>query len=110
MALGDLMGMMKQAKELQEKMQALQEEVAAMEVEGAAGGGLVSVVMTGKSEMKRLKIDPSLIKPEDAEILEDLIVAAVNDARAKAEQVLADKMRAMTGGLQLPPGMNLPFS
>jgi len=109
MALGDLMGMMKQAKELQEKMQALQEEVAAMEVEGTAGGGLVSVVMTGKSEMKRLRVDPSLIKPEEAEILEDLIVAAVNDARAKAEAVLAEKMRAMTGGLQLPPGMSLPF-
>ncbi len=109
MALGDLMGMMKQAKELQEKMQVLQEEVAALEVEGRAGGGLVSVVMTGKSEMKRLRIDPSLIKPEEAEVLEDLIVAAVNDARAKAEAVLADKMRAMTGGLQLPPGMNLPF-
>ena len=109
MALGDLMGMMKQAKELQEKMQALQDEVAAMEVEGTAGGGLVSVVMTGKSEMKRLQIDPSLLKPEEAEIVEDLIVAAVNDARAKAEAVLADKMREMTGGLQLPPGMNLPF-
>ena len=109
MALGDLMDMMKQAKELQEKMQALQEEVAALEVEGTSGGGLVSVVMTGKSEMKRLKVDPSLIKPEEAEVLEDLIVAAVNDARAKAEAVLADKMRAMTGGLQLPPGMSLPF-
>lgn len=109
MALGDLMGMMKQAKELQEKMQVLQEEVAALEVEGSAGGGLVTVVMTGKSEMKRLRIDPSLLKPEEAEILEDLVVAAVNDARAKAEAVLADKMRAMTGGLQLPPGMSLPF-
>ncbi len=109
MALGDLMGMMKQAKELQEKMQTLQAEVAAMEVEGTAGGGLVSVVMTGKSEMKRLRIDPSLLKPEEAEILEDLIVAASNDARGKAEQVLADRMRAMTGGLQLPPGMSLPF-
>jgi nucleoid-associated protein EbfC len=109
MALGDLMGMMKQAKELQEKMQALQEEVAALEVEGHAGGGLVTVVMTGKSEMKRLKVDPSLLKPEEAGIVEDLIVAAVNDARAKAEAVLADKMRAMTGGLQLPPGLSLPF-
>jgi DNA-binding YbaB/EbfC family protein len=109
MALGDLMGMMKQARELQEKMQALQEEVAALEVVGQAGGGLVTVVMTGKSEMKRLKIDPSLVKPDEAEILEDLIVAAVNDARAKAEAVLADKMRALTGGLQLPPGMSLPF-
>ncbi len=109
MALGDLMGMMKQAKELQEKMQALQDEVVALEVEGSSGGGLVSVVMTGKSEMKRVKIDPSLLKPEEAEIVEDLIVAAVNDARAKAEAVLAEKMREMTGGLQLPPGMNLPF-
>jgi nucleoid-associated protein EbfC len=109
MALGDLMGMMKQAKALQEKMQSLQEEVAALEVEGTAGGGLVSVVMSGKSEMKRLRIDPSLLKPEEAGILEDLIVAAANDARAKAEAVLADKMREMTGGLQLPPGMSLPF-
>jgi hypothetical protein len=70
---------------------------------------MVSVVMTGKSEMKRLRIDPSLLKPEDAEIVEDLIVAAANDARAKAEALLADRMREMTGGLQLPPGMNLPF-
>ncbi len=109
MALGDLMGMMKQAKALQEKMQALQDEVSATEVAGTAGGGLVSVVLSGKSEMKRLKIDPSLLKPEEAEILEDLIVAAANDARAKAEQLLADKMREVTGGLQLPPGMSLPF-
>ena len=109
MALGDLMGMMKQAKALQEKMQSLQDEVAGMEVEGTAGGGLVSVVLTGKSEMKRLKIDPSLLKPEEGEILEDLIVAAANDARGKAEQLLADKMREVTGGLQLPPGMSLPF-
>ena len=109
MALGDLMGMMKQAKALQEKMQALQDEVSATEVEGTAGGGLVSVVLSGKSEMKRLKIDPSLLKPEEAEILEDLVVAAANDARAKAEQLLADKMREVTGGLQLPPGMSLPF-
>jgi DNA-binding YbaB/EbfC family protein len=109
MALNDLMGMMKQAKALQENMQRLQDEVAAMEVEGAAGGGLVKVAMTGKSEMKRLSIDPSLLKPEEAEILGDLIVAAVNDARAKAEAVLADRMRALTGGLALPPGMKLPF-
>lgn len=109
MALGDLMGMLKQAKELQEKMQTLQQEAAAMEIEGSSGGGLVSVVMTGKSEMKRLKIDPSLFKPEEAEIVEDLIVAAVNDARTKAEAALAEKMREMTGGLQLPPGLSLPF-
>ena len=109
MAMGDLMGMMKQARELQDKMEQLQQEVAALEVEGSAGGGLVTVVMTGKSEMKRVRIDPSLLKPEEAEIVEDLIVAAVNDARAKAEAKLADSMRELTGGLQLPPGMKLPF-
>jgi DNA-binding YbaB/EbfC family protein len=109
MAIGDLMGMMKQAKALQENMQRLQDEVGAMEVEGSAGGGLVSVVMTGKSEMKRIRIDPSLLKPGESEILEDLIVAASNDARSKAEAALAEKMRAMTGGMPLPPGMKLPF-
>jgi DNA-binding YbaB/EbfC family protein len=109
MAMGDLMGMMKQAKELQAKMEAMQEEIAAMEVTGTAGAGLVTVTMTGKNEMKGISIDPSLLKPEEGEILEDLIVAAVNDARAKAEAALADKMREMTGGLELPPGMKLPF-
>jgi DNA-binding YbaB/EbfC family protein len=109
MAFGDMMDMMKKAKELQGKMEELQAEVSAMEVAGSSGGGLVTVVMTGKSEMKRVKIDPSLLKPEEAEIVEDLIVAAVNDARAKAEAALADKMRELTGGLQLPPGMKLPF-
>lgn len=109
MAVGDLMGMMKQARELQGKMEQLQQEVAALEVEGSAGGGLVTVTMTGKSEMKRVHIDPSLLKPQESEIVEDLIVAAVNEARAKAEAKLADRMRELTGGLQLPPGMKLPF-
>ena len=110
MAVGDLMGMMKQARELQGKMEQLQQEVAALEVEGSAGGGgLVKVTVNGKSEMKTVNIDPSLLKPEEAEILEDLIVAAVNDARAKAEAKLAERMRELTGGLQLPPGMKLPF-
>jgi DNA-binding YbaB/EbfC family protein len=109
MAIGDMMGLIKQAKQLQEKMQQVQEEVAALEVQGAAGGGLVTVTMTGKGEMKRIGIDASLLKPEESEILEDLIVAACNDARAKAETALADKMRALTGGLNLPPGMTLPF-
>jgi DNA-binding YbaB/EbfC family protein len=109
MAMGDLMGMMKQARELQTRMEQLQQEVAAMEIVGTAGGGLVTVTMTGKSEMKGLHIDPSLIKPEESEILEDLIVAAVNDARTKAEAALAERMRNLTGGLQLPPGMKLPF-
>lgn len=109
MALGDMMGMMKQARELQTRMEQLQQEVAAMEITGTSGGGLVTVTMTGKSEMKRIAIDPSLVKPEETEILEDLVVAAVNDARAKAEAALADRMRELTGGLQLPPGMKLPF-
>jgi DNA-binding YbaB/EbfC family protein len=109
MAFGDMMGMMKQAKQLQERMEALQQEIALTEIEGSAGGGLVTVVMTGKSEMKKIHIDPSLLKPEESEILEDLIVAAANDARARAEAALAEKMREMTGGLQLPPGMKLPY-
>jgi DNA-binding YbaB/EbfC family protein len=109
MAIGDLMGMMKQAKELQAKMESMQQEVAAMEVQGAAGAGLVKVTMNGKGDLKAISIDPSLMKPEEAEIVEDLIVTACNDARAKAEAALAEKMRSMTGGLQLPPGMKLPF-
>ena len=109
MAFGDMMGMMKQAKQLQEKMQGLQEEVAAMSIEGSAGGGMVSVVMSGKNEMKSVRIDPSLLKPEEAEILEDLLVAACNDARAKAEVALQEKMQELTGGMNLPPGMKLPF-
>ena len=109
MAFGDLMGMMKQAKELQARMEAMQQEVAALEVDGSGGGGLVRVTMNGKGEMRKISIDPSLMKPEEAEIVEDLIVTACNDARAKAEAALAEKMRSMTGGLQLPPGMKLPF-
>ena len=109
MAIGDLMGMMKQAKELQDRMEAMQQEVAALEVEGGAGGGLVTVIMNGKGEMKAIRIDRSLMKAEEGEIVEDLIVAACNDARAKAEALLAEKMSEMTGGLQLPPGMKLPF-
>jgi DNA-binding YbaB/EbfC family protein len=101
--------MMKQAKELQSRMQAMQDEIAALTIDGSAGGGLVKVTVNGKSEVKSLSIDPSLVKPEEVEILEDLIVAALGDARAKAEAALADKMREMTGGLSLPPGMKLPF-
>jgi len=105
----DIMGMMKQAKDLQDKMQRLQEEVAALTIDGSAGGGLIKVTVNGKSELKNIKIDPSLLKPDEAEILEDLIVAAINDARGKAEARLAEKMRDLTGGLSLPPGMKLPF-
>jgi DNA-binding YbaB/EbfC family protein len=103
----DLMGMMKQVKDMQERMQRLQEELAAIEVEGSAGGGLVSVALSGKGDVKRVRIDPSLLKPEDAEIVEDLIVAAASDAKSKVEQRLQEKMSEVTGGLPLPPGMKL---
>lgn len=103
----DLMGMMKQVKDMQERMQRLQEELSAIEVEGSAGGGLVSVTLTGKGDLKRVRIDRSLMKPEDAEIVEDLIVAAVGDAKAKVEARLQEKMAEVTGGLPLPPGMKL---
>lgn len=109
MGIGDMMGMMKQAKQLQEKMQAMQEEIAAMSVEGSAGGGMVLVVTSGKGDVRSLRIDPSLMKPEEVEIVEDLIVAALADARGKAEMAVAEKMQAMTGGLGLPAGMKLPF-
>jgi len=103
----DLMGMMKQVKDMQERMQRMQEELGAIEVAGSAGGGLVSVTLTGKGDMKRVHIDPSLLKPEEAEIVEDLIVAATSDAKAKVEAQLQQKMAEVTGGLPLPPGMKL---
>ena len=105
----DLMGMMQQAKDLQEKMQALQEEVAAMEVTGASGGGLVSAVVDGKGRLKSVRIDASLAKADEIEILQDLIVAAANDAGGKAEAAAQQKMQKLTAGLPLPPGMKLPI-
>jgi DNA-binding YbaB/EbfC family protein len=103
----DLMGMMKQVKDMQERMQRVQEELAAIEVDGTAGGGLVTVTLNGKGDMKRVHIDPSLMKPEEAEIVEDLIVAAMSDAKTKVEARLQEKMAEVTGGLPLPPGMKL---
>ena len=105
----DFVGMMKQAKQLQEKMQGLQSEIAALEATGKAGAGLVTVTVDGKGGLKSIKIDPSLAKPDEIEILEDLIVAAANDARGKAEALAAEKMKALTSGLGLPPGLSLPF-
>ena len=105
----DFMGMMKQAKELQEKMQSLQAEIAAMEVSGSAGGGLVTVLVDGKGGLKNVKIDPSLVRPEEIEVLEDLIVAAAADARGKAEVQAEARMRELTADLPLPAGLNLPF-
>lgn len=103
----DLMGMMKQVKQMQERMQTMQAELAELEIEGQSGGGLVKVVLNGKGEMRKVHIDPSLLKPDEAEILEDLIVAATGDAKTKVEAQMQDKMADMTGGLPLPPGMKL---
>jgi DNA-binding YbaB/EbfC family protein len=105
--MADFMGMMKQAAQLQSKMEALQAELDQIEVEGTAGGGLVSVRMTAKGELKGIKLDDSLIKPEEKEIIEDLLVAAHADARRKAEGLLQEKMKSLTGGLPLPPGLKL---
>lgn len=103
----DLMGVMKQVGEMQARVQKMQEELGAMEIEGQAGAGLVKVTLSGKGDMKKVAIDPSLMKPEEAEILEDLVVAAAQDAKAKLDTQLQAKMQEMTGGLPLPPGMKL---
>lgn len=105
----DLLGLMGKAKEMQARMQAMQEELANMEVAGQSAGGLVTVTLTGKFEMRALKIDPSLFKEDDVEILEDLLLAAHNDARGKVEQAMQAKTAEMTAGLPLPPGLKLPF-
>ena len=103
----DLMKMTKQAQEIQGRMQKMQEELTGLEVEGQSGAGLVKVKLNGKLDVRGLKIDPSLIKPDDAEMLEDLIVAAFQDAKAKAEAAVQAKMQEVTGGLALPPGLKL---
>lgn len=105
----DLMGMMKKAQEFQQRAQEMQDEAASHLVEGVAGGGMVSVTMSAKGDLRSIKIDPGLFKPEDAEIVEDLIVAAHADARRKGEEFLAEKMSEITSGLPIPPGMKFPF-
>jgi hypothetical protein len=105
---GGLGNLMKQAQKMQEDLQKAQEQIASMEVTGQAGGGMVSVVMTGRHDLKRVSIDDSLLK-DDKEMLEDLIAAAVNDAVRKIESESKEKMASMTRGLPLPPGMKLPF-
>jgi DNA-binding YbaB/EbfC family protein len=105
--MADFLGLMKQAAELKSKMEAMQAELEQIEVEGSAGGGLVTVKLSGKGEMKGVKIDDTLFKPSEKEIVEDLIVAAHTDARRKAEALLQEKMKAMTGGLPLPPGLKM---
>ena len=103
--MADFLGMMKQAAQLQSKMQAMQEELGNVEVEGISGGGLVAVRMTAKMDVKSVKIDASLMKQDEREVLEDLLVTAFADARRKAEAAMQEKMQGLTGGLGLPPGL-----
>jgi nucleoid-associated protein EbfC len=105
----NLMGLMGQIKEMQEKMTAMQEDLQAIECTGSAAGGLVNVTLSGKGDLRGVSIDPSLLKPDEGEILEDLLVAAHRDAREKVEATVAQKTSELTAGLPLPPGMKLPF-
>ncbi len=105
----NLSGLMKQASQMQAKMQEMQAKMEAMEVEGTSGAGLVTVTLTGKGEMKRLKVDPKLADPGEMEMLEDLVVAAHTEAKRRIEEIMAEEMAKVTGGMQLPGGMKLPF-
>ena len=108
MMKGQLAGLMKQAQQMQENMKKMQEQLAQVEVEGQSGAGLVKVTITCRNDVKRIAIDPSLLT-DDKDMLEDLIVAATNDALRKAEQTASEKMGSMTAGLPLPPGFKMPF-
>lgn len=105
----NLAGLMKQASQMQSKMAEMQARLESMEVEGVSGAGMVSVTMNGKSELKRVKIDPKLADPAEMETIEDLVVAAHADAKRKLEVLTSEAMRDVTGGLELPAGMKLPF-
>lgn len=105
----DLMGLMKQAQAMQQKMAEAQEKLDAQEVTGEAGAGLVKVTLTAKGDLRGVSIDPSLLAPEEVEIVEDLMVAAHADARRKAEALQQDILKDAAGGMELPPGMQMPF-
>jgi len=105
--LKDLGGLMQQAQQMQQKMKELQDQLERLEIVGSSGAGLVKVTVNGKNETRRIEIDASLFKPEDKGVVEDLIVAAANDARGKVEETVQDRMRDLTGGLPLPPGFKL---
>jgi nucleoid-associated protein EbfC len=105
--MADFLGLMKQATEFKSKMEAMQAELEQLEIEGTAGGGLMTIKLSGKGDLRGARIDDSLLKPDQKEILEDLIVAAYADARRKLEAVLQERMQALTGGLPLPPGLKL---
>ena len=101
--------MMKQAQEMQSKMNEMQDKLSEMEVIGSSGAGMIDVTLSGKNDVRKIKIDPTVINPNDTEVLEDLIIAAFNDAKSKVEIKVNDKMSEMTGGINLPPGFKLPF-
>ncbi len=103
----DIMGMMKQVGQMQARLKEMQDELQKSEIEGQSGGGLVHVVVDGRGELKRVRIDPSLMKPDEVEILEDLVVAATADARGRVDQIMQSKMAEITGGLPIPPGLKL---
>ncbi|HYY37042.1 MAG TPA: YbaB/EbfC family nucleoid-associated protein [Xanthobacteraceae bacterium] len=105
--MADFLGLIKQATELKSKMEAMQAELDQIEVEGTSGGGLVTVKLSGKGEMKGVTIDDTLMKPSEKQIVEDLVIAAHTDARRKAETLMQEKMKSVAGGLPLPPGMKL---
>jgi DNA-binding YbaB/EbfC family protein len=107
--VNQLQQMLKQAQKIQNQMTEAQEKLAAQEVQGTSGGGLVTVTVNGRAEMKRIKVDPSLLTPEEGEVLEDLIIAAYNDAKSKAESMMSEEMGKITGGLGLPPGFQFPL-
>jgi nucleoid-associated protein EbfC len=109
MMKGQMAGLMKQAQAMQDNMKKMQDQLANVEVEGQSGAGMVKVIVTCRNEVKRVTIDPSIMVPEDKELLEDLVTAALNDALRKAEQTSAEKMQGVTAGLPLPPGFKLPF-
>lgn len=105
----DIMGLMKQAKEMQEKMMTMQQELGDLEAQGTAGGGMVKITLSGKGEISAVTIDPSMFKEDDVEILEDLVMAAHNDAKSKVDTITAEKTAELTAGLPIPPGMKMPF-
>ena len=104
----DINKIMQQAQEMQNKMAEIQENLSSIEISGDSGGGVVEITLSGKGDAKKVKIDLSVYDSKDTEVLEDLIVAAINDARTKLEQRISEEMSKITGGLQLPPGMNFP--
>ena len=105
----NLAGLMKQAHQMQSRMEEMQARVQAMEVAGESGAGMVRVTLNGKGDMRGLRIDPKIVDPQDAEVLQDLVMAAHRDAKTKLDAAMAEEMRKVTGGIDLPPGLKLPF-